>query len=599
MMQNFAGISVVISPNRVAAAACQHLASTSPYTKTLGRTLTSPRFSRSSKNTYFGLQRPYRTGRSSVILSTSDRPCKLTGAHLCQMTRLGRLSVVTYVDAVLLMSWHLSDNIVTSVYFFVGKLRILSKIMAIDLVAVHNFKGTLSDNADVVTRESDNYEASIKRWSAAAEKPAGIIVFPTTPNDVSKAVLFSKAQGLELAVVGGGHGTSGASSTDGGLCIDLSKMRAVTVDEKAKTLSVEGGALWGDVDKEAAKFGLAAVGGTVNHTGVGGLTLGGGYGLLTPEYGMVIDNLLEVEVVLADGNIVNASSSENPDLFWAARGAGIGFGVFTKFVYQAHDQKGPVWGGMMVFPREKLDSLITFANKEIQDENGKSALFLGFAAPPPAFQPVVMAVVFYNGTEEEGNSHFKDVLELGPLINQTSEMPYTSVNEMLNPAMFHGLRRTTKGSAFLIPLKPKFADSIFDDWVEFITQNPDADATMVLWEFVPYKRILEISQTATSFANRGAYGNLLFGPGWTKPENDKICREWTRTMSTKTRAELENNISKGTDDTTKTSVGEYANYDSLGASGQTVFGVNFPRLAELKKKYDPQNVFAMGPSLVV
>lgn len=210
-----------------------------------------------------------------------------------------------------------------------------------------------------------------------------------------------------------------------------------------------------------------------------------------------------------------------------------------------------------------------------------------------------MAVVFYNGSEEQGKSYFKEILDLNPLVNQTGVMPYTSVNEMLNGAMFHGIRRSMKGSAFLTPLDTKFADSLFDDWQEFITQNPDAGATMILLEFMPFKKILEVSQTATSFANRGAYGNLAFGPGWTKPENDSICREWTRTMSTKTRNELKRNIAEGTDATTETSVGEYGNYDSLGASGQTVFGVNFPRLAELKKRYDPENVFSKGPRLVV
>ncbi|KAK0100788.1 hypothetical protein ONS95_007236 [Cadophora gregata] len=376
-------------------------------------------------------------------------------------------------------------------------------------------------------------------------------------------------------------------------------MRNVTIDKKAQTATVEGGALWADVDREAAKFGLAAVGGTVNHTGVGGLTLGGGYGYLTPAHGMVIDNMLEVEAVLADGSIVTATETKNPDLFWAARGAGIGFGVFTKFVYQAHEQTAPVWAGMFVFPREQLDSLLKIGNEVLVDQGGKSALLLGFGAPPPALQPIIMVVVFYNGTEQEGKSYFKEILALNPLVDQTSIMPYSEVNEMLNAAMFHGLRRTVKGSAFLAPLDTKFAESIFDDWLVFITQNPDAGATMVLWECVPFKKILEVSQTATSFANRGAYGNLAFLPGWTKPENDSICRQWTRTMSIKTRNELEKKIAEGTDSTTKTSVGEYSNYDSLGDPGQTVFGVNFPRLAELKKIYDPNNVFSKGTNLVV
>ncbi|PBP20327.1 putative FAD linked oxidase domain protein [Diplocarpon rosae] len=468
----------------------------------------------------------------------------------------------------------------------------------VDVTAVHNFRATLSASADIVTRESEKYEASLKRWSAAAEKPAGIIVYPTSAEDVAKAIQFSIAQGLELAVVGGGHGTSGASSTDGGLVIDLSEMRAVTVNEKSKTITAQGGALWADVDNEAATYGLSAVGGTVNHTGVGGLSLGGGYGYLTPAHGLVIDNLLEVEAVLADGSIVTASEKEEPDLFWAAKGAGIGFGVFTKFTYQAHEQ-GPVWGGMLLFPTEKLDALIRFANELIVNESGKSLMFIGFAAPPPAHQPVLLTIVFYNGTEEEAKKFYAPVLSLEPFVNNTAVIPYPKVNELLNGPMCHGIRRTMKGSAFLAPLDTEFAESVFDDYVEFITKIPDAGFSAVLWEFVPFHKILEVSQTATSFANRGAYGNLAFGPGWTDPENDAPCREWTRAMSTKTRAELERRIAGGTDAVTKDSVGEYGNYDSLGATGKEVFGVNFPRLAELKKKYDPENVFAKGPSLAI
>jgi hypothetical protein len=137
------------------------------------------------------------------------------------------------------------------------------------------------------------------------------------------------------------------------------------------------------------------------------------------------------------------------------------------------------------------------------------------------------------------------------------------MNEMLNAAMFHGARRTMKGSAFLSPLDTKFAEESFKDYEAFITEVPDAVLTAVAWEFIPYAKILEVPQTATSFANRGAYGNLLFGPGWTDPKNDRACREWTRVMSKKARAELEKAKEKGTDATTKQSVGEYGNYDGM------------------------------------
>jgi FAD/FMN-containing dehydrogenase len=262
---------------------------------------------------------------------------------------------------------------------------------------------------------------------------------------VSKAVLFAAANKLELAVCGGGHATSGSSSTDGGLCIDLSKMRQVTVDPTKKTITAQGGALWADVDTEASKYCLGAVGGTVNHTGIGGLTLGGGYGFLSPRFGLTIDNLLEVEVVLADGKIVTASNTENQDLFWAMRGAGAAFGVATKFVYQAHDQKNDVWGGMLIFPPTMVAEVVAFANTVVQPPEGDKLIVVVYGAPPPAFQPMVMTIVFYNGSEAEGRKFYEPLLSLGPLADMTTVMPWPAVNTMLNAAMVPGIRRTMKG----------------------------------------------------------------------------------------------------------------------------------------------------------
>jgi hypothetical protein len=188
---------------------------------------------------------------------------------------------------------------------------------------------------------------------------------------------------------------------------------------------------------------------------------------------------------------------------------------------------------------------------------------VGFAAPPPALQHVVLAVIFYNGTEEQAKAYYEPLLKLGPLADITSTVPYAKMNEFLNPSMVHGARRTMKGSVFLPPLDTKFVEEIWDEWEAFITNIPDANMTAVLWEFVPFNKILEVPQTATAFANRGAFGNLLFAPGWTNAENDNVCREWARIMSKKARAEMEMTKTKGTDAITKESVGEYVNYDCM------------------------------------
>jgi hypothetical protein len=388
-------------------------------------------------------------------------------------------------------------------------------------------------------------------------------VYPVTANDVGAAVLFSQANSLDLAVCGGGHSTGGASSTEGGLCIDLSKMRDVVVDPVKRTITAQGGALWADVDRAAGEHGLATVGGTVNHTGIGGLTLGGGYGWLSNAYGLVIDNLLEVEIVLADGGIVKASETENRDLFWAVRGAGSCFGVVTTFVYRAHNQKNPVWAGTMAFPPPALASIVDFGNRQVEITSAKHAMAFGFGAPPPAFQPVVLVAILYNGPESEGRKFFEPLLALGPLVTMVDTIPYSSVNGMLNPLTSHGGRKSMKGGVFLFPLEPAFVQGIFDDFCAFLRKVPEAVATLIMFEYLKADKITKVAPTAMAFANRGQHCTLMVGPMWVNKENDAVCRQWARDVTAKFRAELERKRSLGVDETTKISVGEYPNYDGI------------------------------------
>lgn len=386
---------------------------------------------------------------------------------------------------------------------------------------------------------------------------------PSSAKDVSTAVRFSRRNSLELAVCGGGHSTGGSSSTEGGLCINMSKMRDVVVDPVNKTITAQGGCLWADVDKAAAEHGLATVGGTVNHTGIGGLTLGGGYGWLSSAYGLAIDNLLEVELVLADGSILKASETSNPDLFWAVRGAGSCFGVATSFTYRAYDQKNPVWAGTLVYPPPVLASIVEFADQQVEITTGKHGLVFGFGAPPPAFQPVILVAIFYNGTESEGRGFFAPLLALGPLATMVETIPYSSVNGMLNPLTPHGGRKTMKGSAFLFPMEPAFAQEIFEDFCAFLAKVPEAGATLLMFEYLAAYKITEVAPTATAFANRGNYCNLMVCPTWLTKENDAVCRQWARDITAKFRAELERGKRNGVDKDTMEAVAEYANYDGM------------------------------------
>ena len=216
--------------------------------------------------------------------------------------------------------------------------------------------------AEILVPGEPGYEHSLKRWSASCIKPAAVVVRPNNAHEVSLALRYATEQHvLPLAVCGGGHSTSGDSSSDGGMVIDLARMRSTSVDPQSETITFGGGCTWEDVNGALWKHGLATVSGTVADTGVGGLILCGGYGYLTGRHGLALDCLLSCEVVLANGDIVIASKDENTDLFWGLRGAGPNFGIVTSFTSQGYPQ-GDCWAGFLGFPPEKLDELINFGN---------------------------------------------------------------------------------------------------------------------------------------------------------------------------------------------------------------------------------------------
>lgn len=372
--------------------------------------------------------------------------------------------------------------------------------------------------------------------------------------------------------------------------IDLSLMRNVSVDPAARTITAQGGCIWADVDEAAGVHGLATVGGTVNHTGVGGLTLGGGCGWLSGLHGLTIDNLLSAEIVLADGSIVTTASTSNTDLFWAIRGAGHSFGVATSFTFRAHEQSTPVFAGTLAFPPHKLPDIIAFANSAHAASTGELGMILGFAAPPPLFAPCIMVAVFYNGPESKARDIFAPLLALEPLVNTAAMVPYSTVNSMLNPAAMPGGRHAIKGSAFATPLRPSFMQSIFDDYATFIAQIPDAKGSIILFEFFADAKICAVPHDATAFANRGHHQNVMVGPKWSDEANDGVCRSWARSIAGRFGDEMrerkEGGLRLGVE-----GVGQYLNYDGMGERAEVLFGGNFERLRGLKRRFDGGNLF--------
>jgi hypothetical protein len=384
------------------------------------------------------------------------------------------------------------------------------------------------------------------------------VAFPHTAKAVSQLVTFASEHGLEIAVKGGGHSTGGTSATTGGLVIDLSKMCQVTVDPEMKIIVAQGGALWSDVDTAAADHGLATVGGTVNHTGIGGLSLGGGFGWLSGLYGPVIDNLVKVKVVLANGKIVEASETEEPDLFWAIRGAGHNFGVTVEFSFRAYPQLNPVYAGLLVFTPDKLDAVIDMLNKTHAAADPRAAFQCVFAVPPGPGPsgPVVIVVCFYNGDEDSAKNYLTSILELGPVANMLRSIPYVQMNSLLNDMAQPGGRKALKGVTYSSPVRKEFAQWLFGEFAAKIAQEPDLVKSFLAIEFYDLAKTVTIPIDATSFPTRGEYQAGIIGLSWSDPTKDAEFRSWGRYLQAKCREEIRAHGPKLSSE----AVLEYANY---------------------------------------
>jgi hypothetical protein len=337
-------------------------------------------------------------------------------------------------------------------------------------------------------------------------------------------------------------------------------MKSVSVDPATKTVTVGGGATWKEVDEAAAEHGLAAVGGTVNHTGVGGLTLGGGYGWLSGQYGLTIDNVLSATVVLANGQIVSASATENADLFWGLRGAGYNFGVVTSFTYQAHEQPNPVYSGLLAFPPDKVEQVIQQLNHTLENPDPRSGAICIFAQPPGTPVPMANVIVFYNGTQEQGEKCFAGLLALDPVVNTTAMIPYSQLNTLQNPMATYGGRKSFKGVFFHPPLAPAFARSMLADFTARLQAEPDLAASALLLEFYDMRAICAVPREATAFASRSSTQNGLILLRWTDARKDREHRAWAREMQARWKAELDTRVQEG--------VPQYINYAERKSSSR-------------------------------
>jgi hypothetical protein len=343
-------------------------------------------------------------------------------------------------------------------------------------------------------------------------------------SDVLACVRFAREHALPLSIRGGGHNIAGLAVADGGLMIDLSLMNGVHVDPKTRRARAQGGAKWGDFDRETQVFGLASTGGVVSTTGVGGLTLGGGIGWLMGKHGLSVDNLISADVVLASGEVVTASASENPDLYWALRGGSGNFGVVTSFEFQLHPVGPMVTGGLAAWPLSKARDCLDFYADFTSKASEEMGSFMGFTgAPDGSGNLITVFIGCHSGTPETAAAELKPVKEFGPpLLDMLGPIPYTAMQSMLdNPARAQVYWKST----FLREFTPEVRDVIAQS-----ARNLPTPLSMLLLEHF-HGAMSRVPADATAFSDRKAAFNVaIIGTTLDPAENDK-CRTWARQVT--------------------------------------------------------------------
>jgi len=432
----------------------------------------------------------------------------------------------------------------------------------------------------------DGYAEARTVWNAMIDKYPAAIVRARGAADVMAAVDFAREHDVRLAVKGGGHNFAGTAVCDDGLVVDCSLMDSVRVDPHDRTARVGPGATWGDFDHEAGAFGLATTGGLVSTTGVAGLTLGGGQGYLARKHGLTVDNLVGADVVTADGELVHASESAHPDLFWALRGGGGNFGVVTAFEFELHEV-GRVLGGPVFYPYEDARGVLECYREFTGDAPDELACYAMFLRIPPEEpfprerrgDPAIALVACYAGPIDEGETALEPLRAVGdPLLDGIRPLPYPELQRSFDDGSPEGYRWYSK-SHYLDGLP----DGAIDTILEFTDPYP-GPLTQVAIEPMG-GAIGRVDPAETAFRHREAEYSLGIWPAWDDPGRDDDMRAWAREFH-----EAMAPYATG---------GVYANYLDRDEDDRirAAYGGNYERLVAVKNEWDPENLFRVNQNV--
>ena len=458
-------------------------------------------------------------------------------------------------------------------------------------MATHDTLATLAQalRGELITPRDLSYDAARRVWTGMFDRRPAAIAHVQGAVDVVAVVDHARETGTTLAVRGGGHSSAGYSTVDDGIVLDFSRMRGVWVDPQAKVAYAQAGALWGDVDRETQAHGLAVPGGQISHTGIAGLTLGGGVGWLSRQYGLTIDSLRSVEVVTADGRLVTASASEHPDLFWGLRGGSGNFGVAVSFEYQLHEVGPLVLGGPLFYELDDAPAVLRNARDVLVDAPDELSLWLVLTHVPPRppfpeerwGTPVLVVAPFCTDLVR-GPALLEPLTSFGsPFANLHGPLPYTALQSALDDADPHGHRYWERGD-YLGELTDETIDAVVAG-----ARRVSSKRTEILL-FPMGGAIARVPADATAFGDRSAPWAIWIASQWTDPPEDAIHRDWTRGYSDslaawKTGGVYVNAI--GGDVTEERKLGAYGGSSKHG------------RLRQLKRSWDPENLFHLNHNI--